>query len=134
MAVKGIHHLGMAVEDVDGAVALYGRLFGAELEQREVLGDQGVTAASLRVGADRIELLAPLGPDTPVGRFLVNRGPGMHHVAFAVDDVGAELARLAADGAELVDREPRPGAFGTTVAFVHPHAAGGVLAELVSDD
>jgi len=133
MAVKGIHHLGVAVEDVDGAVELYGQLFGAELVQREVLGDQGVAAASLRVGADRIELLAPLGPDTPVGRFLANRGPGMHHVAFAVDDVGAELARLEAGGAELVDREPRPGAFGTTVAFVHPHAAAGVLAELVSD-
>lgn len=133
MAVKGIHHVGVAVEDVGGAIELYARLFGAELEGREVLAEQGVDAASLRVGDGRIELLAPLGPDTAVGRFVASRGPGMHHLAFAVDDVGAELARLDADGAELVDREPRPGAFGTTVAFVHPHATGGVLAELVSD-
>ncbi len=133
MAVKGIHHLGVAVEDVAGAAALYARLFGAELERREELPDQGVDVASLRVGDSHIELLSPLADDTPVGRFLAGRGPGMHHVAFAVEDVGAELARLRADGAELVDDEPRPGAFGTTVAFVHPHAAGGVLAELVSD-
>jgi methylmalonyl-CoA epimerase len=133
MAVRGIHHVGVAVEDVDDAVELYARLFGAEVEEREVLPDQGVAAASLRVGHDRVELLAPLEAETPVGRFIASRGPGVHHVAFTVDDVGAELARLEAGGAELVDRTPRRGAFGTTVAFVHPHAAGGVLAELVSD-
>ncbi|HZT15112.1 MAG TPA: methylmalonyl-CoA epimerase [Gaiellaceae bacterium] len=133
MAVKGIHHLGVAVEDLAGAAALYARLFGAELERREELPDQGVDVASLRVGDSHIELLSPLAADTPVGRFLAGRGPGMHHVAFAVEDVGAELVRLRAGGAELVDDEPRPGAFGTTVAFVHPNAAGGVLAELVSD-
>jgi methylmalonyl-CoA/ethylmalonyl-CoA epimerase len=133
MAVKGIHHLGVAVDDLDGAVELYGRLFGAELERRESLVDQGVDTASLRVGSSRIELLGARGPDTPVGKFLASRGPGMHHVAFAVDDVAAELDRLAADGVELIDEAPRAGACGTTVAFVHPHAAGGVLAELVGD-
>ena len=133
MAVKGIHHVGVAVEDVDGVVELYRQLFGAELEERELLEEQGVDAASLVVGDSRIELLGALGPETPVGKFLADRGPGMHHVAFAVDDVGDELRRLAARGTELVDSSPRPGAFGTTVAFVHPHAAAGVLAELVSD-
>jgi methylmalonyl-CoA/ethylmalonyl-CoA epimerase len=96
--------------------------------------DQGVEAASLRVGAGRIELLASLGPDTPVGKFLANRGPGMHHVAFEVDDVAAELERLAAGGAELIDEHPRRGLFGLQVAFVHPAATGGVLAEFVSHD
>jgi len=132
MAVNGIHHLGVAVEDVDGAIELYTRLFGAEVEQRESLDDQGVDAVSLRVGESHIELLGAHGPDSPVGRFIASRGPGMHHVAFAVDDVGEELERLAGDGVELIDATPRHGAFGTTVAFVHPHAAGGVLAELVS--
>jgi methylmalonyl-CoA epimerase len=132
MAATGIHHLGVAVADIDEAVDRYRRLFGAELEQRETLDDQGVEAVSLRVGDDRLELLGALGPETPVGRFLAKRGPGMHHVAFEVDDVGAELARLAGDGAELIDESPRRGAFGLEVAFVHPDATGGVLAELVS--
>jgi methylmalonyl-CoA epimerase len=132
MAATGIHHLGVAVADIDEAVDRYRRLFGAELEQRETLDDQGVEAVSLRVGDGRVELLGALGPETPVGRFLARRGPGMHHVAFEVDDVGAELARLAGDGAELIDETPRRGAFGLEVAFVHPDATGGVLAELVS--
>jgi methylmalonyl-CoA epimerase len=131
MAATGIHHLGVAVADIDEAVDRYRLLFGAELEQRETLDDQGVEAVSLRVGDDRLELLGALGPETPVGRFLAKRGPGMHHVAFEVDDVGAELARLAGDGAELIDESPRRGAFGLEVAFVHPDATGGVLAELV---
>jgi methylmalonyl-CoA epimerase len=133
MAVRGIHHVGVAVDDVGRAVDLYRRLFGAELEERERLEEQGVDAVSLRVGESRIELLGALGPETPVGKFLAERGPGMHHLAFAVDDVGSELERLARHGTELVDQAPRRGAFGTTVAFVHPHAAAGVLAELVSD-
>ena len=95
--------------------------------------DQGVEAASLRVGESRIELLEPLGPDTPVGRFLAKRGPGMHHVAFEVDDVGAELERLKAHDVVLVDETPRRGLFGLQVAFVHPEATGGVLAEFVAD-
>jgi methylmalonyl-CoA/ethylmalonyl-CoA epimerase len=133
MAATGIHHLGVAVDDLDAAVDVYLRLFGAELEHRDRVDDQGVEAASLRVGDDRVELLRALGPDTPVGRFMAKRGPGMHHVAFEVDDVAAELERLAASGTQLIDERPRRGLFGLEVAFVHPDATGGVLAELVSD-
>jgi methylmalonyl-CoA/ethylmalonyl-CoA epimerase len=128
----GIHHLGVAVGDLDTALSTYDRLFGAELEHRETLEEQGVEAASLRIGADRVELLAALGEDTPVGRFLSKRGPGMHHVAFEVDDVGAALDELAAQGAELIDACPHRGLFGLQVAFVHPDAVHGVLAEIVS--
>jgi len=131
---RGIHHVGIAVDDLDAAIARWASLFGATVEHRERVEDQGVEAASLRVGESRIELLRPLGPDTPVGRFLAKRGPGMHHVAFEVDDVGAELVRLRAEGAQLIDDEPRRGLFGLQVAFVHPEATGGVLAEFVSDD
>ena len=129
----GIHHVGIAVDDLEAAIARWAALFGATVEHRERVDDQGVEAASLRVGDSRIELLAALGEETPVGRFLAKRGPGMHHVAFAVDDVAAELARLRASGAQLVDEEPRPGLFGLQVAFVHPEATGGVLAELVGN-
>jgi methylmalonyl-CoA epimerase len=134
VGTRGIHHVGIAVADLDAAVEAYQTLFGAELEHRATVPDQGVEAASLRVGAGRIELLASLGPETPVGKFLANRGPGMHHVAFEVDDVAAELERLAAGGVELIDEHPRRGLFGLQVAFVHPAATGGVLAEFVSDD
>jgi methylmalonyl-CoA/ethylmalonyl-CoA epimerase len=128
----GIHHLGVAVEDLDSALATYERLFGARLERRETVDEQGVEAASLRIGSDRVELLAALGEDTPVGRFISTRGPGMHHVAYEVDDVGAALNDLAAEGAELIDARPRRGLFGLEVAFVHPDAVHGVLAEIVS--
>jgi methylmalonyl-CoA/ethylmalonyl-CoA epimerase len=134
VAVLGVHHIGIAVDDLDAAVLVYEELFGTEVEQRETLESQGVEAASLRAGTGRIELLRPLGPDTPVGRFLARRGPGMHHIAFEVDDVATELARLRAEGAHLIDDRPRPGLFGLQVAFVHPEATGGVLAEFVSDD
>ena len=132
MNVSGIHHLGVAVSDLDAAVETYRRLFGAEVELRETLADQGVETALLRVGNDRIELLSSLDPDTPVGRFLERRGPGMHHVAFEVDDVAAELELLSAEGAELIDETPRRGLNGMDIAFIHPHATGGVLAELVA--
>ena len=133
MEPRGIHHLGVAVENLDEAVATYERLFGAELEYRETVAEQGVEAASLRVGSDRVELLASLGDDTPVGKFLANRGPGMHHVAYEVDDVGQALDELAAEGAELIDERPRRGLFGLEVAFIHPDSVHGVLAEVVSD-
>ena len=133
MEPHGIHHLGVAVEDLDTALETYERLFGAELEQRETVADQGVEAASLRIGTGRVELLAALEDDTPVGRFLANRGPGMHHVAYQVDDVGEALGELAAEGAVLIDERPRRGLFGLQVAFVHPDAVHGVLAEIVSD-
>ena len=132
MGARGIHHLGIAVEDLDEAVATYERLFGAEVEHRGSFADQGVEAASLRVGAGRVELLASLGDETPVGKFLAKRGPGMHHVAYEVEDLPAELSRLSAAGAELIDERPREGLFGLEVAFVHPDAAHGVLSELVS--
>jgi methylmalonyl-CoA epimerase len=130
----GIHHVGIAVDDLDAAIARWAALLGATLEHRERVEDQGVEAASLRVGSSRIELLAPLAEDTPVGRFLAKRGPGVHHVAFETADVGAELARLKADGVELVDETPRPGMFGLQVGFVHPEAPGGVLAEFVGNE
>lgn len=129
-----VHHLGIAVSDLDEAVARYENLFGASVEHRAVVTDQGVEAASLLVGSSRLELLRPLGPETPVGRFLEKRGPGMHHVAFEVADLPAELARLRAAGTQLIDETPRLGLFGLQVAFVHPDATGGVLAELVSDE
>jgi len=129
---RGIHHLGVAVEDLDEAVATYERLFGAEVEHRETVPDQGVEAALLRIGADRVELLASLGAETPVGKFLAKRGPGMHHVAYEVEDVGEALRELSAEGAELIDEHPRQGLFGLEVAFVHPDAVHGVLAEVVS--
>jgi methylmalonyl-CoA/ethylmalonyl-CoA epimerase len=129
---RGIHHLGVAVPDLDEAVNTYQRLFGAAVEHRATVEDQGVEAAAVLVGAGRVELLAPLGEETPVGRFLAKRGPGMHHVAYEVDDVRAELGRLERAGAELIDREPRQGLFGLEVAFVHPDAVHGVLTEVVS--
>jgi methylmalonyl-CoA epimerase len=130
---SGIHHLGVAVDDLDAAIERYRSLFGATVEHRERVEDQGVEAASLRVGGSRIELLEPIGPETPVGKFLAKRGPGMHHVAFEVGDVAKELERLRAAGTQLIDEKPRRGLFGLQVAFVHPEATGGVLAEFVGD-
>jgi methylmalonyl-CoA epimerase len=132
VAPSGIHHLGVAVEDLDAAVATYQRLFGAQVEHRATVEDQGVRAASVRIGTGRVELLEPLGEDTPVGRFLSKRGPGMHHVAYEVSDLGATLAELAHAGADLIDEQPRPGLFGLQVAFVHPDSVHGVLSEVVS--
>ena len=132
--IAGIHHVGIAVDDLDAAIERWVALFGATLEHRDRLDEQGVEAASLRVGESRIELLAALGADTPVGKFLAKRGPGMHHVAFEAANVAAELARLKDDGAELIDEAPRPGLFGLQVAFVHPEATGGVLAEFVGNE
>jgi methylmalonyl-CoA/ethylmalonyl-CoA epimerase len=129
---RRIHHVGVAVADLDEAVRTYERLFGGRLEHRERVDAQGVEAASIRVGDDRIELLAALGDDTPVGKFLAKRGPGMHHVAYEVDDVRAAVADLAAGGVELIDSEPRMGMFGLEVAFVHPESVHGVLTEVVS--
>jgi methylmalonyl-CoA/ethylmalonyl-CoA epimerase len=133
VATLGVHHIGIAVDDLEAAIASYGQLFGASLEHRDRVEEQGVEAASLLAGGSRVELLHPLGAETPVGRFLAKRGPGMHHVAFEVADVAAELARLRAAGARLIDEEPRRGLFGLQVAFLHPEATGGVLAEFVSD-
>ena len=132
MEPRGIHHVGVAVEDLDDALSTYERLLGARLEHRATVPDQGVEAASVRLGDGRVELLSALGEDTPVGRFLDRRGPGMHHVAYEVDDVAASLHELADSGAELIDETPRRGLFGLEVAFVHPDSVHGVLAEIVS--
>ncbi len=132
MSLRGVHHLGFAVTDLDEAIATYDRLFGGTLEHRDRVGVQGVDAASVLVGSSRIELLAPTGDDTPVGRFLAKRGPGMHHVAYEVDDVSVALGDLVREGAQLIDEAPRHGLFGLEVAFVHPDAVHGVLTEVVS--
>jgi methylmalonyl-CoA/ethylmalonyl-CoA epimerase len=130
--VRGIHHLGVAVEDLEEAIATYERLFGARVERRDALEEQGVEAVSLLVGDSRVELLAPTGKDTPVGRFLARRGPGMHHIALESSNLEGTLRELEAAGAELIDEHPRRGLFGTQVAFVHPSAIHGVLTEVVS--
>lgn len=124
--------MGVAVENLDAALETYEHLFGAEVEHRATVPGQGVRAASLKLGKGRVELLEPLGHDTPVGRFLAKRGPGMHHVAYEVGDVREALAELADAGAELIDESPREGLFGLEVAFVHPDSVHGVLSEVVS--
>lgn len=131
MRALSVHHIGHAVTDLDAAIGTYERLLGASCEHRETVVEQGVEAASMLVGGDRIELLAPLGEDTPVGRFLAKRGPGMHHVAYQVNGIESALADVAAAGFELIDEHPRVGLFGLRVAFVHPESVDGVLVELV---
>jgi methylmalonyl-CoA/ethylmalonyl-CoA epimerase len=126
-----VHHVAFAVEDLEEAVETYRLLFGAEVELRGRLDEQGVEAVYLRLGSGRVELVSPLGEDTRVGRFIARRGPGMHHVGFAVDDVHAAVDELAARGAEVIDPEPRPGLGGHLVSFVHPGSLHGVLAEVV---
>ncbi len=132
MQPLGVHHVGLAVADLDEAVETYTALLGGTLEHREVVRDQGVEAASVLFGETRVELLAPTGADTPVGRFIAKRGPGMHHIAYEVDDVGAALAELTAAGTEMIDAVPRPGLFGLQIAFIHPDAVHGVLTEVVA--
>ena len=129
--ILGVHHVGIAVDDLETAVERYRRMFGIEPSHRERIEDQGVDEVLFDVGGSAIQLLGALGPDTPVGTFLEKRGPGMHHVAYAVADVAAAIERLRADGVRLVDEEPRRGSRGTTIAFVHPGGVGGVLVELV---
>ena len=129
--VLATHHVGIAVADLDAAVETYSRLLGAEVEHRDRLEEQGVDAVSLRAGTGRIELLAPLGAETPVGRFLAKRGPGLHHVAYQVPDAEAALDALRAQGVALLDETPRTGIRSSRVAFVHPKSSGGVLTEIV---
>lgn len=131
MHPRGIHHIGHAVLDLPEALDTYIRLFGAQIDHRETVPEQGVEAVLLRIGADYVELLRPLADDTPVGRFLASRGPGMHHVAYRVDDIRASLREAAHAGAELIDTEPRPGLFGLQVAFIDPGSVAGVLVEYV---
>ena len=126
-----IYHLGYAVEDIEAAARFYSENFGAEPTEPEVVEEQGIVATMFRVGESMIELVQPTRPDSPVGRFLERRGEGVHHVAYEVEDLEAALRELKRSGVDLVDEEPRRGAGGTRVAFVHPKSAFGVLTELV---
>jgi methylmalonyl-CoA/ethylmalonyl-CoA epimerase len=126
-----IDHVGVAVKDIDSAVALYRDTFGMPLVHREKVTQQGVDAALLDVGEGHVELLQPLGPETAVGKFIARRGTGLHHVAYRVPDVEETLARLATAGLRLIDEHPRTGIRGSRVAFLHPSSTGGVLTEIV---
>jgi methylmalonyl-CoA epimerase len=126
-----IDHIGVAVEDIDAAIGLYEGSFEMELAHRETVESQGVEAVLLDVGEGHVELLAPLGPETPVGKYLAKNGAGLHHVAYAVDDIDATLEKLAAAGLRLIDSEPRAGIRDSRVAFLHPRSTGGVLTEIV---
>jgi len=128
-----IDHVGIAVRDLEAAVEHYRRTLGVEPIHRERIEKDGVEEALFRVGASYVQLLAPTGPDTPVGKFLEKRGEGVHHVGYRVDDVAAVVAHLRAEGVPMVDEVPRPGSRGTTVAFAHPKGFGGVLVELVQE-
>ncbi len=126
-----IDHVGVAVEDLEAAIARYRDQLGLELVHRETVTEQGVDAVLLDVGESHVELLSPLGPDTAVGKFLAKRGPGLHHVAYRVDDIEATLDELRSAGMRLIDERPRVGIRGSRVAFVHPASTGGVLTEIV---
>jgi methylmalonyl-CoA/ethylmalonyl-CoA epimerase len=126
-----IDHVGVAVEQLDEALGLYRDSFRLQLAHREVVEEQGVEAVLLDVGENHVELLAPLSPDTPVGRFLAKNGPGLHHVAYQVSDIDATLGAIKQAGLTLIDEQPRTGIRGSRVAFVHPRSTGGVLTEIV---
>ena len=126
-----IDHVGVATEDLEAAITIYEGALGMPVTHRETVESQGVEAVLLDVGDGHVELLAPLGPDTPVGKYLAKKGPGLHHVAYAVSDIDETLSRLKEAGVRLIDSEPRVGIRDSRVAFVHPKATGGVLTEIV---
>ena len=126
-----IDHIGVAVEDLDEAIRLYGERLGMPLQHRETVEEQGVEAVLLGVGESHVELLRPLGPDTAVGKFLERSGPGLHHVAYGTDDIESALDAVRGAGLALIDEQPRTGIRGSRVAFLHPKSTGGVLTELV---
>ena len=128
-----LHHIGVAVEDLDAAVELYRKVFGAELTHRAADERGELKAAFLRAGEAEVELLQPLREDTPIGKFISKRGPGLHHIAVAVPDIDQAIAAARADGLEMIDQEPRIGLHGTRIAFVHPKSVGGVLTEFVEE-
>ncbi|HKX73882.1 MAG TPA: methylmalonyl-CoA epimerase [Acidimicrobiia bacterium] len=131
MKAYNLDHVGIAVNDLDAALADYRLRYGVEPLHREVVEAQGVEEALLPVGGSFIQLLQPLGPDTPVGRFLAKRGEGLHHLALAVLNIEVALRHLAESGARLIDSAPRPGGRGAKIAFVHPADLSGTLIELV---
>lgn len=126
-----IDHIGIAVEDIDAAVGLYRDQLGMREQHRETVEEQGVHALLLEIGGAHVELIAPIGPDSGVAKFLARKGPGLHHVAYRTDDIDAELKRLVAGGIRMIDEEPRVGIQGSRVAFAHPKSTGGVLTEIV---
>jgi len=126
-----IDHIGVAVEEIEPALALYRDSLELQVAHREVVQEQGVEAVLLDVGENHVELLAPLAQDTPVGKFLAKQGPGLHHVAYQVSDIDGTLQSLKRAGLRLIDEQPRIGIRGSRVAFVHPRATGGVLTEIV---
>jgi methylmalonyl-CoA epimerase len=126
-----IDHIGVATDDFEGALTLYEKTLGMPLAHRETMESQGVEAALLDVGDGHVELLRPLGDDTPVGKYLAKKGPGLHHVAYAVGDIDEVLGQLKDAGIELIDEEPRVGIRDSRVAFIHPRSTGGVLTEIV---
>lgn len=134
MFLINLHHIGIAVRDLDAAIEEYQRQYQVEPIHREVVHSQGVEEAMIPVGGSHVQLLAPLHEDTPVGKFLATRGEGMHHVAYAVLDIDAALAHLRAQGVRLIDEEPRIGGGGTRIAFVHPRSLAGTLIELVESE
>ena len=129
-----VDHIGVAVEDLDASIKLYSELFEMPLEHRETVSEQGVEAALLGIGDSHVELLAPLAEDTPVGRFIAKRGPGIHHAAYRCEDVAAALELCKQRGLRAIDDQPRRGIRGSLVAFLHPAGMGGVLTELVQPD
>jgi methylmalonyl-CoA/ethylmalonyl-CoA epimerase len=129
--INKVEHIALAVADLDAAVAHYRDVWGLEVSARERVEDQGVEEAMLPVGDTFLQLLGPTGPDTTVGRFISNRGEGLHHIAYEVPDLEAALAELKAKGVELIDEEPRRGGRGHMVAFVHPKGNHGLLVELI---
>jgi methylmalonyl-CoA/ethylmalonyl-CoA epimerase len=126
-----IDHIGIAVQDIEDALALYRDSFAMDVAHREIVTEQGVEAVLLDVGENHIELLAPLGQDTPVGKFLAKKGPGLHHVAYQVSDIDATLDSLKQAGMPLIDEQARVGIRGSRVAFLHPKGTAGVLTEIV---
>ena len=125
-----VDHIGIAVSDLDAAIKLYAETAHTEVTLRERLAEQGVELAFLNTGGSKLELLAPLGPQSTMAKFLARRGPGLHHICYRVDDIVAELARLSKSGATLIDHTPRHGAGGTKIAFIAPASFHGVLTEL----
>jgi len=134
MMFQRVDHVGIAVRDLDAAIAMYGALFGVDFTYRHTAVDQGVEEAMGRVGESWIQLLKPLGPDTPVGKFIASRGEGVHHIGYGVADVHAALAELRGHDVRLIDEHARPGSRGASIAFIHPRSVGGVLVELVQEN
>ena len=133
LGIRGVHHIGVVVEDIDAAVSHHLATMGGEVIHRETLPDRGVEAAAVKTGASEVEYIAPLSSDSSIGRFLASRGPGMHHVAWAVPDLTASLVAAREAGIRIIDPEPRIGLHGTPVAFLHPAGMNGVLTELVQE-